>query len=178
MKTSWKWAVSVVLGSLLVALVQYGGEGKASAAPVQGSRTESVPRATVPSTLMPRTAIPKPDLPPGHREFALPLRQAWSVVYSVPAGRTLYITDVCLVRMDEIPGTPFVCLMHGSDGILGADAFVGLNVAVGQNAIASFQTPVEIAGGEAFGIAVIEFAFNTQWQQYMQIWCFVHGYEE
>ena len=178
MKISWKWAVSAVLVSLLVALVLHGGEGKASAAPVVRSGKAASPRATVPSTMMPRAQVPKPNLPPGYREFAFPVRQAWSVIYSVPAGRTLYITDVCIARLDETPGTPFVCLMHGGETMLGADPFVGLNVAVGQNAIASFQTPAQVAGGDAFSVAVPHFIFNAKWPQQMDVWCFVHGYEE
>ena len=178
MRTTWRWAVSAVLAALVAALVLHGGEGKVSAAPVVRSGKASVPKATVPGTMAPRTVVPRAGLPPGYREFAFPVNSAWSVVYKVPAGRTLYITDVCLARMDDIPGTPFVCLMHGSDTMLGADPLIGLNVAVGQNAIAGFQTPAQVAGGEAFSVSVPHFIFNTQWQQRMDIWCFVHGYEE
>ena len=178
MRTIWKWAVCAVLAAFLVALVLHGGEGKASAAPMSGIRKAAVPRATGRDAVTPRTVIPKTEQPPGYREFAFSPKQAWSVLYTVPAGRTLYITDVCIARMDDIPGTPFVCLMHGGETILGADPLIGLNVAVDQNAIAALQTPAQIAGGEAFSIAVLDFIFNTQWQQHMDIWCFIHGYEE
>ena len=168
MKTSWKYAVAVGLASLVVVLMLYGGEGRVSAAPVVREMR----------TFVPRMVLPEPGLPPGHREFAVRMQKVWSVLYTVPADRTLYITDVCVVRSDATRGTPFVALMHGSDSLLDATPFLAVNVAVGQNAIASFQTPVEIAGGEAFSVAVPSFLPNPQWQNQMDIWCFVRGYEE
>ncbi len=64
MKTSSKWAVTVILASLLVALVLYGGPGKAIAAITVRKIVTTQSRAMNLATMTLKTTISEPDLPP------------------------------------------------------------------------------------------------------------------
>jgi hypothetical protein len=64
MKTSWKWAITVILPALVVPLVLYGGPGKAVAATTVHKIVTTHSRAMNLATMTLRTTIPEPDLPP------------------------------------------------------------------------------------------------------------------
>jgi hypothetical protein len=172
MSTSWRYGIAAGVVSILgvtVLLVMLGG--------VRGVFADGITLKPEALKTLNDSVVPAEPQPPGYRQVSKTVKGVWTTLYVTPPGRTLYVTDLCLARVDSMQGAPMVYLANGQPTVPGGKPFLVVPLPTGESQIVSFETPVEVPAGETLSAFVPAVPFNPGWE-HMETLCMFHGYEQ